>query len=147
MSAFVNCPTCGGMHWGPYGAAGLLLTNPERTRVLLQLRSPFVQHGGTWAFPGGALDAGETPTDAALREAAEEIDLDRSAVAVLGSRVGLSHGAWSYTYVLAEAPETTPVRPVREGLALRWKSLAELPLLNLHPDLRRDWPDLRKVLA
>jgi 8-oxo-dGTP pyrophosphatase MutT (NUDIX family) len=41
-------------------------------------------HAGQWALPGGRRDAGETATDGALRELAEEVGLDLGADAVLG---------------------------------------------------------------
>jgi 8-oxo-dGTP pyrophosphatase MutT (NUDIX family) len=53
--------------------------------VLLTLRPATMRrHAGQIAFPGGALDPGEERLDAALREAQEEIGLDRSRVTVLG---------------------------------------------------------------
>jgi 8-oxo-dGTP pyrophosphatase MutT (NUDIX family) len=41
-------------------------------------------HTGEVSFPGGRTDEGETPRDAALREAREEIALDPSTVEILG---------------------------------------------------------------
>jgi 8-oxo-dGTP pyrophosphatase MutT (NUDIX family) len=55
--------------------AALLLT-----RRSAQLR----RHAGQWALPGGRLDPGETPEEAALREMAEEVNLSLDASAVLG---------------------------------------------------------------
>ena len=55
--------------------AALLLT-----RRALTLR----QHPGQWALPGGRIDAGETPEQAALRELQEELGLQLSEDAVLG---------------------------------------------------------------
>lgn len=59
--------------WSPQAA--LLLT-----RRSLQLR----RHAGQWALPGGRIDVGETPEQAALREMAEEVNLSLDASAVMG---------------------------------------------------------------
>jgi 8-oxo-dGTP pyrophosphatase MutT (NUDIX family) len=53
--------------------------------VLLTLRSAKLNsHAGQVAFPGGRMEAGETPEQAALREAAEEVGLDPRLPEVLG---------------------------------------------------------------
>ena len=41
-------------------------------------------HAGQWALPGGRIDAGETPEQAALRELFEEVELQLDASAILG---------------------------------------------------------------
>lgn len=56
-------------------AAALILT-----RRSTRLR----RHAGQWALPGGRIDAGETPEQAALRELAEEVQLPLDAGCVLG---------------------------------------------------------------
>ena len=54
--------------------------------VLLQRRAATLgHHPGQIAFPGGRLEAGETPEQAAVREAVEETGLDPAGVEVLGS--------------------------------------------------------------
>ncbi len=60
-------------HWSTQAA--LLLT-----RRAAKLR----RHAGQWALPGGRLDEGETPEQAALREMHEEVGLQLDASAVLG---------------------------------------------------------------
>lgn len=53
-------------------------------RMVLVRRSDHGIHGGQIAYPGGVVEPGDaTPRDAALREAEEEIGLDRAAVRVL----------------------------------------------------------------
>ena len=55
------------------------------TRLLLTRRSGRLRnHRGEVAFPGGRLDHGELPVDAALRETEEEVALPRSAVRIVG---------------------------------------------------------------
>lgn len=53
--------------------------------LVLTRRSPHLtHHKGEVSFPGGRLDPGESPVDAALREAHEEIALAPHCVTVLG---------------------------------------------------------------
>jgi 8-oxo-dGTP pyrophosphatase MutT (NUDIX family) len=53
--------------------------------VLLTLRAANMRnHSGQIAFPGGKIDPGETPAQAALREAEEEIGLSRRFVTPIG---------------------------------------------------------------
>lgn len=75
------------LHLPDYRRAAVLvaLTVEADPRILLTIRSgDLPTHKGQIAFPGGSLDAGETPVQAALREAEEEVGLPPSAVQVLG---------------------------------------------------------------
>lgn len=61
-----------------------VVANDELTVLLTQRTETLPTHAGQIAFPGGKLEAGETAVEAALREAEEEIALDRRYVDVLG---------------------------------------------------------------
>jgi len=146
---FVEC-ACGQRHWGPYGAAGLLLTTAERDRVLLQRRPKDVHQGGSWACVGGAIERGESALHAALREAAEEEAISASVVRPIEEIVGTVHPDWSYTYVLAETTAAAvPGGPSQswESDGTAWHDVGAVEALGLHPAFAADWPQLRTRLA
>ena len=123
------------MHWGSAGAAGLLLRHTDQNgtaRYLLQHRSGPVQHPARGASPGGALQRGESPLHAALREASEEMgDLP---VKVMVEHVFTEdHGGWSYSVVLGEVAERFHTRPGPEQRGTGWFTRAEMRELPLFP--------------
>jgi 8-oxo-dGTP pyrophosphatase MutT (NUDIX family) len=144
------------MHWGRFGAVGLLAyAGPEAepgaaadgVRVLLARRSRWGQHGGTWGPPGGARDSDEPPVAAALREAAEECGLPPGGVDVQGM-LRDDHGGWSYQTYVAAASALFPVRAASpEITAARWVDAARVPSLRLHPGFAARWPVLSQALT
>ena len=84
-------------------APGILLT--KRTAHLKA-------HAGQVSFPGGRSDPGEQPEETALREAQEEIALDRSNVQVLGRMSNyLTRTGFCITPVVALVPPGLQFRP------------------------------------
>lgn len=56
----------------------------EASIILTKRSSTLQEHSGQWAMPGGRIDEGETPVEAALRELHEEINLELAEDQVLG---------------------------------------------------------------
>lgn len=64
----------------------IAITDRADPGVILTVRREHMRtHAGQVAFPGGRVDAGEDATQAALREAHEEVLLDPAAVELIGS--------------------------------------------------------------
>jgi 8-oxo-dGTP pyrophosphatase MutT (NUDIX family) len=129
--------TPNGRRWGRHGAAGLLLVHEDR--YLLALRSSYVHVPDVWSLPGGAIERGESPEQAAVRECREELG-DVPAYRLVRTHV-VDHGGWSYTTVVATTPHRwEPPRLSWETAGYGWFSTHEVSQLPLHPGLASAWP-------
>lgn len=88
---------------------------PEGPDLLLTERAHTMRsHPGQVSFPGGSIDPGETPQEAALREAWEETGLDPAGVEVFAElpELWLPPSNFAVTPVLAWWARETPVHAV-----------------------------------
>jgi 8-oxo-dGTP pyrophosphatase MutT (NUDIX family) len=63
----------------------LLVGAPDPDLVLTVRAATLSRHAGEIAFPGGLLEPGEAPVEAALRETQEELGLDPSLPEIVGA--------------------------------------------------------------
>jgi 8-oxo-dGTP diphosphatase len=54
---------------------------------------------------------------------------------------------WTYTTVIADAPEELQTVPNRESAELRWVAEEDVAALPLHPGFAASWAELRAVAA
>jgi 8-oxo-dGTP diphosphatase len=101
-------------------------------RVLLAQRPPGKSLAGLWEFPGGKLEAGETPEAALVRELEEELGIT-------------AHGVEPFTFVSHAYPDFHLLMLLywcrawegaphgRDGQALRWERPAAMAALPMPP--------------
>jgi 8-oxo-dGTP pyrophosphatase MutT (NUDIX family) len=119
----------GGFDAPPRDAAVLvaIVRRGEALSVLYTERSPDLRsHSGQIAFPGGKIDPGDRdPGDAALREANEEVALERADARILGYLPAYFTGS---NYLIT--PVVAEVRPSRDFVPNpgEVKTVFEVPL-------------------
>jgi 8-oxo-dGTP diphosphatase len=103
-------------------------------KYLICQRAQQKRHGGLWEFPGGKLEAGETPFEAARRELTEELAV--RAVSV-GPKL-FSVADPGSEFVIEFVPTEIEGEPqCLEHLDLKWMSIKELVSVPLAPSDRQ----------
>jgi len=100
-------------------------------RVLIAQRPQGKQLAGLWEFPGGKVEAGETPEECLIRELREEIGVETQA-ACLAPLTFASHSYDDFHLLmpLYVCRRFTGIAAPREGQALKW----------VKPGRLRDYP-------
>lgn len=131
----------GHVHWGRYGAAGLVVYHDGH--VLLQRRAWWTPGGNTWGLFGGAKDSHEDPVAAALREAEEESTLPAEVVRIHGM-ITEDHGGWAYHTVLSTIPARIEVGPAsNETRDAAWVRVSSVERMKLFSPFAKTWPRLK----
>jgi 8-oxo-dGTP diphosphatase len=100
-------------------------------RVLAARRAYPAESAGRWEFPGGKVDAGETPEEAVVREVAEELGCTIAVTGWLGPEVPIRLGL-VLRVATAALVDGEPVPREGEHDAVRWlrsEQLAEIDWL------------------
>jgi 8-oxo-dGTP pyrophosphatase MutT (NUDIX family) len=133
----------------PYGRvqAAVLIPlfeeNGEARVVLTRRSSSLRSHRGEVSFPGGRIEPDETPLQAALREAEEEVGIDPSTPEVLGGLAPLAtlSSSSSITPFVAVLPGRPALRPNPGEVELAFDvALADLRADGVFREERWDFP-------
>ncbi len=103
-------------------------------RVLLAQRPLGKPMAGLWEFPGGKVDAGETPEHALVRELAEELGIDTRS-SCLAPLAFASHAYDSFHLLmpLYACRQWRGLPQAREGQVLRWVHPKDLHRYEMPP--------------
>ena len=133
--------------------AAIILVETERVALIERRRAG--QHYFT--FPGGHVEAGEQPEQAAVRETLEELGLQVKVIRLLG-KMGW-HGGWQYYYLVENVggtfgsgtgEEMLHPRPERGTYHPTWLAVDELATQPVLPRemavlvsgwVRAGWPE------
>jgi len=112
-------------------AASVALIDRDRVLLIQRNRKPYF---GMWSLPGGRLEPGETPEEAAQREVLEEVGLTCFRLMPI-RRMFLGEGGSFLLQVFATEGFEGEVRISDEISAYRWVRMPELYGLTTTPDL------------
>ncbi len=140
---------------GPYQFFSVLAPLVEkegRLHLLYELRGKNLgQHSGEICFPGGQMEAGETPEECAVRETCEELGLEPEDIRIIAQTDAIhAYGNFVMYSFLGEIPysridsskfnslevEDILLVPLRELLAAK----EHVPTVTLEPRLPEDFP-------
>lgn len=98
---------------------------------LMGVRTGTDRDAGKWAFPGGKIDRGETPQEAAVRELFEETGV-RARVVRIGPIVKIPERAWRHVAVFLEMdPPVQTLQDTDELIGVSWTPMYSTVRENL----------------
>ncbi len=130
---------------GEKTAAGIVFMTPDGRVLLLRRADDEQNYGGHWSLPGGKAEKGETPEEAADREATEEIGVHPPGGKQLLDKRATPNGFTFHTFIKPVGDQFKPTLNA-EHTDHRWAKLDNLPE-PLHPAVRENLHRLRDELG
>jgi mutator protein MutT len=131
MKSYHRLGKDGAKYYGKRGA-GIIFTDGQK---ILLLRRADGDHRNTWGQPGGKVEPGETPIDAAVRESKEECGV------VTGSRIAQfeeKDGGHQWTTYIYKIDKPFKCKLSHEHNKWKWFEFEELDNIDLHPKLKEN---------
>ena len=122
-------------------SVNVVVTN-DRGQILLIRRSD----NDNWALPGGAIDLGESLTQAAVRETAEETGIDCEVTGLVGIYTDPKHvilytsndeARQEFSILLTAREAGGRPTPSNESTEVAWVDAAEASDLTMDPSMRK----------
>jgi len=107
----------------------------DRRSILMQRRRSGAVHGGLWEFPGGKVEAGESPEAAAVREISEElaVAIDPGGLVPVGFASNGPDGEWPLVILLYMCRRWSGAPQALDADEIGWFAPAELAGLAMPP--------------
>lgn len=121
----------------PREGAGILLINKNTKEMLFLFRNDFDEEN-TWCTPGGGVDVGETPYEAAMREMYEEALIPKEKYKMKKEPIFINKVSDDFTFYnfMAECDENIEPMLNFEHSEFGWFKYNDLPE-PLHPGLKK----------
>lgn len=122
-------------------SANVIVVN-DQDEILLIRRTD----NGNWAVPGGGMDAGESITDTAVREALEETGINCEITGLVGIYTNPRHVIQytsnnevrqEFSIVFTARPIGGELRPSHESAEPQWVAPTLAPRLQMHASMRQ----------
>lgn len=123
-------------------AAGLLC---RERRVLIGRRRSGLPYSGFWEFPGGKIEAGETPQECVAREFLEELSIHVRAEDLVACHTHQYPNGPVEIFLYAVSLLSGELKPVEHD-ELRWAASAELESFKLLDGNFAVIPEIREYL-
>ena len=98
----------------------------DQRRVLISQRALHKPHGGYFEFPGGKIEANESPEQALIREMVEELGIDLTNFKYLSSILHDYHDKQVKLHIFLISKYKGQPRCCDGQIALEWKAIEDL---------------------